>query len=504
MVVGTSSHVGKSLMVTALCRIFAEAGVKVAPFKSQNMSLNAAVTPTGLEIGRAQAVQAHAAGIDPSPLMNPVLLKPSGHHQSQVVLRGVGVGNMNAKDYFLGQKQQLWEAIVASYAELASQFELIVIEGAGSPVEMNLKRNDLANLRVAAMANANVILVADIDRGGVFASVVGTLQLMEPQERARVRGVLINRFRGDPQLFEDGKQWLEDYTGIPVLGVIPYIPNLAIAEEDSLAFTNLPDPTQRLQNTPLLRIGILHLPHLANFTDFDPLSQEPDVEVVWIKHPDEMEQLDAVIIPGSKSTLYDLSWLIEQRLDLALQHHRTNGGFVLGICGGFQMMGARLEDPDQVESSVTSMLGLGMFTMTTVMTHHKATRWVDAHATGVYAGLPIKGYEMHMGITRWLQAEGTPFAHLQSASQDVTPDGAMSADGRLIGTYLHHLFHNDEFRLRWINHLLAAKGMHELAGTRSYLQIEEEAIAHLANVVKANVNMQQLFAWAGMRHTEDE
>jgi adenosylcobyric acid synthase len=321
---------------------------------------------------------------------------------------------------------------------------------------------------------------------------------MEPQERARVRGVLINRFRGDPQLFEDGKQWLEDYTGIPVLGVIPYIPNLAIAEEDSLAFTNLPDPTQRMQNTPLLRIGILHLPHLANFTDFDPLSQEPDVEVVWIKHPDEMEQLDAVIIPGSKSTLYDLTWLIEQRLDLALQHHRDNGGFVLGICGGFQMMGARLEDPDQVESSVTSMLGLGMFTMTTVMTHKKATRWVDAHAMGVYAGLPIKGYEMHMGMTRWLQEEGSPFAHLQSASADVTPDGAMSADGRLIGTYLHHLFHNDEFRLRWINHLLEAKGSHPLVSTRSYFQIEEEAIAHLANVVKANVDMQQLFEWAGM------
>ena len=503
MVVGTSSHVGKSLMVAAFCRIFAEAGVKVAPFKSQNMSLNAAVTPAGLEIGRAQAVQAHAAGIDPSPLMNPVLLKPSGNHQSQVVLRGMAIGNMKAKDYYLGQKQLLWEAIAASYAELASQFELIVMEGAGSPVEMNLKRNDLANMRVAAMANANVILVADIDRGGVFASVVGTLQLLEPQERARVRGVLINRFRGDPQLFVDGRQWLEDYTGIPVLGVIPYIPDLAIAEEDSLAFTNPTDLTQRLQKTPLLRIGILHLPHLANFTDFDPLSQEPDVEVVWIKHPDEMEKLDAVIIPGSKSTLYDLSWLIEQRLDIALHSHRANGGFVLGICGGFQMLGERLEDPDQVESSVTYMSGLGMFTMETLMTQTKATRWVDAHAMGVYAGLPIKGYEMHMGITRWLQEKGSPFAHLQSASQDVTPDGAMSSDGRLIGTYLHHLFHNDEFRLRWINQMLAAKGMHELAATRSYFQIEEEAIAHLANVVKAHVDMQRLFEWAGIRYAVD-
>ncbi len=495
MVVGTSSHVGKSLLATALCRIVWEAGWKVAPFKSQNMSLNAAVTPDGFEIGRAQAVQARAAGIDPSPHMNPVLLKPTSRHQSQVVLRGVAVGNMEVREYFRGGKQALWEAIVGSYEELASRFDVIVIEGAGSPVEMNLKPNDLANMRVAEMADACVILVADIERGGVFASVVGTLQLLDEAERARVKGIVINKFRGDPQLFEEGKKWLAERTGVPVLGVIPHVSDLAISEEDSLGLA----PRHGAEDAEAtLRIGVVRLPHVANFTDFDPLLYEVGIHLVWVTTPFEMEGLDAVIVPGSKSTLSDMVWMRTCGLDVALRKHYDRGGFVLGICGGFQMLGERLEDPDQVESSVMRTEGLGLLAMETVMTRTKATRWVVAEPIGSFAGEKMKGYEMHMGTTRVLTEAVQPFARLTLASGEVTSDGAVAKDGRLVGTYLHHLFHNDEWRLRWLNLIRSAKGMDMATATTSFDRVEEDAIAHFAQVVADNMDIERLFALSGL------
>ena len=495
MVVGTSSGVGKSLMATALCRIFSEAGLRVAPFKSQNMSLNAAVTPDGLEMGRAQAVQAHAAGIDPSPLFNPVLLKPTGNHHSQVVLNGVAIGNMEAKEYYLNRKQALWQAITSSYEQLAADYELIIIEGAGSPVEMNLKANDLANMRVAEMANADVILVADIDRGGVFASVVGTLQLLDTRERERVKGILINRFRGDPQLFEEGKKWMEEYTGVPVLGVIPYLPDLAIAEEDSLAVSYFEKQGVQSDQNQRLRIGILRWPHLANFSDFDPLVHDSDIDVVWVTKAEEMHRVDAIILPGTKSTLADREWMMEREMDRELHALLKNGGFVLGICGGFQMMGDALEDRDQVESTVVQIDGLGLFPMTTSITGKKATRWVSATLGDFFQKQTITGYEMHMGVTNWREEKGRPFALINETGQ---ADGAMGHDGRLIGTYLHHLLHNDHFRLGWLNLIRGAKGWNELEATLSYEQMEEASIERLAETVLTHVDRKRLFELAGV------
>ncbi len=495
MVIGTSSGVGKSLMATALCRIFSEAGLRVAPFKSQNMSLNAAVTPDGLEMGRAQAVQAHAAGIDPSPLFNPVLLKPTGNHHSQVVLNGVAIGNMEAKEYYLNRKQALWQAITSSYEQLAADYELIIIEGAGSPVEMNLKANDLANMRVAEMANADVILVADIDRGGVFASVVGTLQLLDTRERERVKGILINRFRGDPQLFEEGKKWMEEYTGVPVLGVIPYLPDLAIAEEDSLAVSYFEKQGVQSDQNQRLRIGILRWPHLANFSDFDPLVHDSDIDVVWVTKAEEMHRVDAIILPGTKSTLADREWMMEREMDRELRALLKNGGFVLGICGGFQMMGDALEDRDQVESTVVQIDGLGLFPMTTSITGKKATRWVSATLGDPFSEQRITGYEMHMGVTNWREEKGRPFATINETGQ---ADGALGHDGRLIGTYLHHLLHNDHFRLGWLNLIRGAKGWNELEATLSYEQMEEASIERLAETVLTHVDRKRLFELAGV------
>ncbi|QSO52978.1 cobyric acid synthase [Alicyclobacillus curvatus] len=351
MVVGTSSNVGKSILATALGRILTQDGHRVAPFKAQNMSLNSAVTPSGREIGRAQAVQAEACGILSNEHMNPVLLKPTGNMQSQIVLQGRPIGTKSARDYFYDEKELLWKAVVESYQFLAQRHDIIVIEGAGSPVEMNLKRRDIANMRTAQMAEADVLLVADIDRGGVFASIVGTLQLLDSDERKLVKGIIVNKFRGDARLFDEGRRWLEDYTGVPVRGVIPYIPNLAIDAEDSVGLS-----ADRYHKAKIsgegIRVGIVQLPHISNFTDFDPLFVEPDVGAYFCTQPDELDHVDVIVIPGTKSTLMDLRWLNDNGWTASIQRAVQGGVYVLGICGGYQMLGTEIHDPEHLESEI--------------------------------------------------------------------------------------------------------------------------------------------------------
>lgn len=494
MLVGTASNVGKSVLCAALCRIFAQDGVRVAPFKAQNMSLNAAVTPTGGEIGRAQAVQAEAAGILANEHMNPVLLKPTGYHQSQVIVQGQAVGHVAARDYFMDDKARLWDAVCESFAYLRARYDLIVMEGAGSPVELNLKARDMANMRAAAMADAAVILVADIDRGGVFAAVLGTLALLEASERARVCGIIVNRFRGDPSLFVEGVEILEARAGLPVLGVIPYIPDLQIEEEDSVAlgserYKRHADGADQRS----LQVAVVRLPRIANFTDLDPLFIEPDVDVYFTISPDDVSQADAVVLPGTKSTIADLLWLQETGLAQAICLAEQQGKYILGICGGFQMLGRRVCDPEGHESDLREASGLGLHTGLTTMAAVKRT--VQVHATLMNgSNLSVDGYEIHMGETSGI-APSCAFAKIEEATGDTSLrwDGAYLAQGRVIGTYLHGILHNDQFRLGWLNGLRRTRGLAAQALTVQMEEVKQVAYDHLAAVVRANINLARIY-----------
>ncbi len=495
MVVGTASNVGKSIVATALCRILTQDGYKVAPFKSQNMSLNSAVTPSGREIGRAQAVQAEACGILPSEHMNPVLLKPTGDMKSQVVLQGRPVGTRSAKDYFYDKKNELWQAVEESYQYLAERYEVVVIEGAGSPVEMNLKTRDIANMKTARMADACVILVADIDRGGVFASVVGTLQLLPPEERALVKGIVINKFRGETSLFEEGRTWLESYTGTPVLGVLPYIQNLGVDEEDSVSLSS-----ERYRSSPQresnIAAAVVPLPHIANFTDIDPLFLEPDVHAYFCTRPDDLADADVVVLPGTKSTLLDLDWLHKNGWSEAVLRAVERGARLLGICGGFQMLGTRVVDPMHVESELYSGIGLGVFDATTAIQSDKYTKLVQGKFAGAFEGIPVEGYEIHMGTTQFHRQQ-TPLAFTRPVydSGDVASpveEGCVSADGKVIGTYLHGVLHNDTFRVAWLNALRREKGL-PLQAAHDSRAHRAEAFDRLATTVRTHLDMDRLY-----------
>lgn len=508
MVVGTSSHVGKSIVAAAFCRILQEDGYHVAPFKAQNMSLNSAVTPSGREIGRAQAVQAEACRILPNEHMNPVLLKPSGHMESQIVLQGRPLGIQSARDFFFNDKDLLWNAVVESYDYLAQRYDVIVIEGAGSPVEMNLKDRDIGNMKTALMANAEVILVADIDRGGVFASVVGTLQLLSPEERRLVKGIVINKFRGEAELFAEGRRWLEEYTGIPVIGVLPYLQNLDIDEEDSVGLAG-----DRYQLRPTdsggLRIAIISLPHISNFTDFDPLFLEPDVEPYFCQTPAEVSGADAIVIPGTKSTVYDLLWLHEEGWTDAISSALSGGARVLGICGGYQMLGKYVYDPKHYESEITECPGLGLLDAQTTIQADKATVLVEGVFQGLFAGIQVEGYEIHMGITEFHSLQrplaitrpkytaaakaDAPVMERSVGQVEGRPEGHVTADGLVIGTYLHGVLHNDEFRTAWLNEIRRAKGL-PLREVQVYIDsVREQALNRLATTVREHIDMDQIY-----------
>ena len=450
MVQGTSSSAGKSLLVTGLCRLFKQEGYRVAPFKAQNMALNSAATPEGLEIGRAQAVQAEAAGIEPAADMNPILLKPEEDNRCQVVVLGKPTETLRAQQYY-ERKRYLWEIVSASLARLMERYDLVIIEGAGSPAEVNLRDSDLVNMRIALYVRAPVLLVGDIDRGGVFASLIGTLELLQPEERSLVKGLVINKFRGDIKLLEPGIRFLEQRTSVPVLGTVPYLRNLLVSEEDSVALDGM------RPRSGLLDIAVIRLPHIANFDDFDLLGAEPAVGLRYVEDPLRLGRPDLVIVPGSKSTVSDLDSLRKSGLDRAIVALARCGTPILGICGGYQLLGERILDPGRVESNREETMGLGLLPATTTFTSDKRTVQVKARiieGSGLFSsiiGEEISAYEIHMGMT---MHGGRPLFELADGF-----DGCVVNDGLIMGTYLHGLFENRGVRSALISWLSERRGI---------------------------------------------
>ena len=454
MLQGTGSGVGKSLLATAFCRLFARAGYRVAPFKAQNMSLNAAVTADGGEIGRAQAAQAAAAGVEPTVDMNPILLKPEGDDRSQLVVRGRALDRVTFREY-RARQAALKPVVAESLARVRAAADLVVIEGAGSPAEINLRDADLVNMHVARIAGAPVLLVGDIDRGGVFAALVGTLALLEPADRARVAGLVINRFRGDASVLTPGLEELRALTGVQVLGVVPWIADRLVPAEDSLDLEEMP----AISGDVLVDVAVVRLPRIANFDDFDWLAAEPGVRVRWVTTPAALDGADLVVLPGSKSTVADLAWLRARELADAIVGAAAAGRAVLGVCGGYQMLGRTLRDPDGVESPVAEAPGLGLLPIETTFVREKTTVRVRVRATahsGPFAeasGIVGDAYEIHAGLTRVLTPEGTPpFAIVERGGAPADGfDGAMV--GAVAGTYLHGVLASGAVRralLRWL------------------------------------------------------
>lgn len=491
MIQGTSSDVGKSVICTALCRIFSNEGFRVVPFKSQNMALNSFVTRDGGEIGRAQGVQAEAARVIATTDMNPILLKPKKDMVSEVIVHGKHYLDMSAMSYRNDFVVQAMPIVEKSVRKLQSEYDVIVLEGAGSPAEINLKDRDIANMRMAHLADAPVILVADIDRGGVFASIIGTLALLDASERSRVKGILINKFRGMRELLDDGLNWLENETGIPVLGVVPYI-DVNIEAEDSLALSSLrfkkPNPGEFD-----IDIAMIRLPRISNFTDVDPLFDEPGVGVRLVSSLHDLGAPDLVVLPGTKSTIDDLAWLKEEGLDKALQELAKKGTKVIGICGGFQMLGKKLLDPDAVEGNGLDAVGLGLLPVSTVFQADKKTVQMSGElvATALTENkMSLTGYEIHLGTTEIEDKHVSPFLLLE----DGRVDGAVSADGQVIGTYFHGIFHNREFTRIVVNDLRKRKGLSPIDDTvKSDSERREEAYNLLANHVKAHIDMDLLY-----------
>ncbi|HXQ70984.1 MAG TPA: cobyric acid synthase, partial [Pyrinomonadaceae bacterium] len=478
MVLGTGSDAGKSLTVAALCRILRQDGFNVAPFKAQNMALNSFATIDGHEIGRAQAMQAQAAGVEPHVDMNPILLKPTSDVGSQVILNGKVAGNYRGVDYY-ELKDGLLEVVSTAYERLASRRQIVVLEGAGSPVEMNLKDRDVVNLKMAEIANAACMLVADIDRGGVFGSLIGTYSLLEPSERARFCGFLINKFRGDLGLFTDGVEYLEQKLDQPCLGVIPYLHNHGIDDEDSVSLERRAVKVPSA-NGEKLTVCVVGFPYLANFTDFTALEQQPDVVVYYTRRPDEARLADVLILPGSKNTISDLLWLKQNGWTTAIEEHVAAGKPLLGVCGGFQMLGTEISDPYHTEGEVTVAQGVGTLDIKTVLAREKVTRQASA---SFYNGSflnespdnPVfKGYEIHLGETSL--GEGVkPLFSLQRAGDDeIICDGAVTCDGKILGTYLHGLFDSVD-GLRWIlNHWRRLRGKHVTSSNVIDPKVERE------------------------------
>ncbi len=510
MVQGTASSAGKSILVTALCRIFKQDGYRVAPFKAQNMALNSFVTADGGELGRSQAVQAEAAGAEMSVDMNPILLKPEGDARCQVVVHGRPFKTLSASEYY-DFKEHLWPLAQASLARLRAQYDLVVIEGAGSPAEVNLRDNDIVNMRVALAAEAPVLLVADIDRGGVFASLVGTLELLEPAERALVKGLVINKFRGELALLRDGLDFLQRRTGVPVVGVVPYLRDLRIAEEDSVAL----EGGWQGHGQALLDVVVIHLPRIANFDDFDPLKAEPAVSLRLVSDVAGLGRPDLVILPGTKSTVADLEHLRRVGLADAIVALAGQGVPVIGICGGYQMLGQVLRDPLRVESPLAEAPGLGLLPVVTTFAATKQTCRVRGRVLAgrgllsLACGEEVAGYEIHMGETATLgtAAEAstpggacrvTAFARLVERAgkpADVL-DGAVDADGLICGTYLHGLFDSAGFRRRLLQWLAVRKGV-QLESAGGPL-VREREYDRLAAAVRASLDMGLVYRLVGL------
>ncbi|MCT4607393.1 MAG: cobyric acid synthase [Marinisporobacter sp.] len=493
---GTASSVGKSLLTAAFCRIFKQDGYRVAPFKSQNMALNSYITKKGMEMGRAQVVQAEAAKVEPSVLMNPILLKPTTDKKCQVILNGKVHNNMSAVEYH-EFKPTLAKMVKASFDELEKNHDIVVLEGAGSPAEINLRDKDIVNMGMAEMSDSEVILIGDIDRGGVFASIYGTIMLLTEKERKRVKGVIINKFRGDVEILKPGIKMLEELINIPVLGVVPYY-NVQIEDEDSLAerFRN-----QR-NNKGQIEVAVLYLPHVSNFTDFNVFETQEDVNLRYIMRGEAIGNPDLLIIPGSKNTIEDLVYLKETGLAEEIFRLNRDKKLIIGICGGYQMLGKKLSDPHGTESDIKETNGLGLLDTETIFELEKTTTQVEAEIIadpqnsfhGI-KGMKIKGYEIHMGQTK-LGKESTPLNHIKNRlNEDVCiEDGAMSTCGNVMGTYIHGIFDNIEFTRKILNNIRKAKGLEEKeSNVESFEAFKEKEYNKLAKIVRENVDLDKIY-----------
>lgn len=493
MIQGTASNVGKSIITAAICRILSNKGYKVAPFKAQNMSHNSYITIDGGEVSRAQAAQAEAARVELIKEMNPILLKPHSDQRSQVIVDGRVVGNFLGTEYY-NKRDYLLGRVKAALDRLMSDYDYLVIEGAGSPAEINLQAHDIVNMKTAELADAPVILVADIDMGGMFAAIVGTFALLKPEQQQRIKGIIINKFRGQLSLLEPGIKLLENKIDRPILGVIPHISNIQIDDEDSVALNN---PVHNYKAEVELNIGVIKLPHISNFTDFNALDKEKDVNLNYVTESKELHGVDALIIPGSKSTIADLDYLYKRKLDIMIKELARRAVPIIGICGGYQILGVSIRDVSETESSDKYAAGLAVLPVETELSQDKLTRRSLAKICGYgpmladVDSLEITGYEVHMGRT--VKLDGCrPFAKFLGEEKF---DGAVDNAGLVMGTYFHGIFDNDIFRRRWLDFLRDRKGLAKANDFKylKYREIKDEAYERLAQVVSDNLNMKLLY-----------
>ena len=488
MIQGTMSNVGKSALAAGLCRVLKQDGYKVAPFKSQNMALNSFITKEGLEMGRAQVMQAEAAGIEPEAIMNPILLKPTNDTGSQVIINGKPIGVMAAREYYRHKKEYI-PAIMDAYHELEKKYDIIVIEGAGSPAEINLKKDDIVNMGMAKLADAPVLLVGDIDRGGVFAQIAGTVMLLEEDEKARIKGTIINKFRGDVSILEPGLRMLEEKTDIPVTGVVPYF-YLDLDEEDSLT-----ERFQKKEKPGLIDLAVIRFPRISNFTDLAPLEALEEVSVRYVSSPAEFGNPDAVILPGTKNTISDLLWMRQNGLEGKILRHAAKGGIVFGICGGYQMLGQSISDPTGAEQKGT-VRGMGLLPVTTVFEQEKRRTRVSGRfakvggALAEMSGVCYEGYEIHMGRT--VLSKGTvPLVYMEEEGEQ-RQDGAQS--DHVYGCYMHGIFDMSETVKTFLAAVLRKKGIDPSKITvRDRNAYKEEQYDRLASIVRENLNMEAVY-----------
>ena len=489
MIQGTGSGVGKSIITAGFCRQFFLDGWRVAPFKAQNMSLNSFVTEDGGELGRAQAYQAEACGIKPHVNMNPILLKPSGDNMSQVIVMGKVTENRNAKNYYANHKRHQTE-VKKAFDHLSREYELIVLEGAGSPAEINLKQWDLVNMPMAQMAKAPVIIVGDIDRGGVFAWMKGTFDLLEPEEKDRVAGFIVNKFRGDPDLLTPGLRQFEDMVHKPILGVIPYCRDLFVDEEDAIPTEAYPSAQNASGN---LDAAVIWYPRISNFTDVSPLAADPSVTLRYVSNPAQLGNPDLIILPGSKNTLDDVDFLKRQGLAEAICDRFHSGSIILGICAGFQILGKTVRDPYNMESHQTEVSGLNLLDFETTLLTQKNTRQVRQTTLSsplFQAGLPIEGYEIHMGETEF-KTEYLPLFETPNGNHPLHL-GLTNHEGTLVGTYVHGFLDNEEVRISFLQHIRILRGLPAPKETFNYRAFREQNLNRLANLVSASVDMKKV------------
>lgn len=490
MVQGTMSNAGKSLLAAGLCRIFKQDGYRVAPFKSQNMALNSFITKEGLEMGRAQVMQAEAAGIAPSVLMNPILLKPTNDVGSQVIVNGEVQGTMSARDYFK-YKKKLVPDIMKAYNQLSKENDIIVIEGAGSPAEINLKEEDIVNMGMAKMAKAPVLLVGDIDRGGVFAQLIGTVELLEEDERAMVKGLIINKFRGDKTILDPGVEMLEERSRIPVVGVAPYL-DIQVEDEDSLS-----ERFERTQEVGLIDIAVIRVPRISNFTDFNPLESIPGVSLRYVKHPHELKNPDMIILPGTKNTMEDLLWMRESGMEAAVLKEASRGKVIFGICGGYQMMGETLSDPCGVEAG-GSIKGMGLLPMDTVFAENKTRTRVTGRFLSMEGELSplsetkLEGYEIHMGESILKGNAKAATSITDSVTGGTKTEGAYA--GNICGTYVHGVFDREEVAKAVVRVLGEKKGIDvsEMTGV-DFAAFKETQYDILAAELRKHLDMKKIY-----------